>query len=146
MAQRDYSFLDIAVLDEVRARFAAADAIAILSSDLAEVIWANGPGAALFGHADIESIMGAETGLPNAARRQIMATPGFPEIGTDRPLTVRLASGMTSRTVSFVGSRVALPGGEPAILLALPFSQGASRTPAEVASRAIGGFGEAGHM
>lgn len=145
MAQRDYSFLDIAVLDEVRARFAAADAIAILSSDLAEVIWANGPGAALFGHADIESIMGAETGLPNAARRQIMATPGFPEIGTDRPLTVRLASGMTSRTVSFVGSRVALPGGEPAILLALPFSQGASRTPAEVASRAIGGFGEAGH-
>lgn len=145
MAQRDYSFLDIAVLDEVRARFAAADAIAILSTDLGEVIWANGPGAALFGHADIESIMGAETGLPFAARRQIMATPGFPEIGSDRPLTVRLASGMTSRTVGFLGSRIALPGGEPAILLAVPFSQGASRTPAEIAARAIGGFGEAGH-
>ncbi len=145
MAQRDYSFLDIAVLDEVRARFAAADAIAILSTDLTEVIWANGPGAALFGHADIESIMGAETGLPFAARRQIMATPGFPEIGSDRPLTVRLASGMTSRTVGFLGSRIALPGGEPAILLAAPFAQGASRTAAEIAARAIGGFGEAGH-
>ncbi len=145
MAQRDYSFLDIAVLDEVRARFVAADAIAILSTDLAEVIWANGPGAALFGHADIESIMGAETGLPFAARRQIMATPGFPEIGSDRPLTVRLASGMTSRTVGFLGSRIALPGGEPAILLAVPFAQGASRTAAEIAARAIGGFGEAGH-
>lgn len=145
MAQRDYSFLDIAVLDEVRTRFAAADAVAILSTDLAEVIWANGPGAALFGHADIESIMGAETGLPFAARRQIMATPGFPEIGSDRPLTVRLASGMTSRTVGFLGSRIALPGGEPAILLAVPFAQGASRTAAEIAERAIGGFGEAGH-
>jgi PAS domain S-box-containing protein len=145
MAQRDYSFLDIAVLDEVRARFVAADAIAILSTDLSEVIWANGPGAALFGHGDIESIMGAETGLPFAARRQIMAAPGYPEIGTDRPLNVRLASGMTSRIVSFLGSRIALPGGEAAILLALPFAQGASRTPREIAARAIGGFGEAGH-
>lgn len=145
MAQRDYSFLDIAVLDEVRDRFAAADAIAILSTDLAEVIWANGPGATLFGHTDIESIMGAETGLPFAARRQIMATPGFPEIGSDRPLTVRLASGMTSRTVGFLGSRIALPGGEPAILLVVPFAQGTSRTATEIAERAIGGFGEAGH-
>ena len=145
MAQRDYSFLDIAVLDEVRACFTAADAIAILSTDLGEVIWANGPGAALFGHGDIESIMGAETGLPYAARRQIMAAPGFPEIGTDRPLTVRLASGMTSRIVGFLGSRLVLPGGEPAILLVVPYTQGASRTPAEVAARAIGGFGEAGH-
>ena len=145
MAQRDYSFLDIAVLDEVRDRFAAADAIAILSTDLTEVIWANGPGAELFGHTDIESIMGAEAGLPFAARRQIMATSGFPEIGSDRPLTVRLASGMTSRTIGFLGSRIALPGGEAAILLAVPFAQGASRTPAEIAARAIGGFGEAGH-
>ena len=145
MAQRDYSFLDIAVLDGVRARFAAADAIAILSTDLTEVIWANGPGAALFGHGDIESIMGAETGLPFAARRQIMATPGFPEIGTDRPLTVRLASGMTSRIVGFLGSRIALPGGEPAILLAVPFEQGASRSAGEISARAIGGFGEAGY-
>lgn len=145
MAQRDYSFLDIAVLDEVRERFAAADAIAILSIDLEEVIWANGPGAALFGHDDVESIMGAEAGLPFAARRQIMATPGFPEIGTDRPLAVRLASGMTSRIVGFLGTRIALPGGEPAILLAVPFEQAASRTRAEIAARAIGGFGEAGH-
>ncbi|HHZ07630.1 MAG TPA: PAS domain S-box protein [Rhizobiales bacterium] len=145
MAQRDYSFLDIAVLDEVRSRFAAADAMAILSTDLGEVIWANGPGAALFGHADIESIMGAETELPLAARRQIMATPGFPEIGKDRLLTIRLASGMSSRIVGFLGSRISLPGGEPAILLVVPFAQGASRTPTEVATRAIGGFGEAGH-
>ena len=54
MAQASYSFLDVAVLDEVRERFAAGDALVILSGDLEEVIWANGPGAALFGHADVD--------------------------------------------------------------------------------------------
>ena len=56
MAQASYSFLDVAALDEVRERFAAGDALIILSGDLEEVIWANGPGAALFGHADVEAI------------------------------------------------------------------------------------------
>ena len=47
----EYSFLDVAVLDAVRQRFAAGDAIAILSEDLEQVIWANGPGAAEIGRA-----------------------------------------------------------------------------------------------
>ena len=46
MPSRDYSFLDIAVLDDVRSRFAAGDAVAVLSTDLDEVVWANGQGAA----------------------------------------------------------------------------------------------------
>ena len=54
MPSDSYSFLDVAVLDEVRQRFAAGDALAILSADLEQVIWANGPGAALFGYPDIE--------------------------------------------------------------------------------------------
>ena len=41
MAQASYSFLDVAALDEVRERFAAGDALVILSNDLAEIIWAN---------------------------------------------------------------------------------------------------------
>ena len=58
-----YSFLDVAALDDVRERFASGDALAILSADLEEVIWANGPGAALFGYADIEAIIGASARL-----------------------------------------------------------------------------------
>ncbi|TIW85373.1 MAG: hypothetical protein E5V51_16375, partial [Mesorhizobium sp.] len=76
----EYSFLDVAVLDAVRQRFAAGDAIAILSVDLEQVIWANGPGAAMFGYPDIEAIIGASARLPLVARRQIMATSGFPQI------------------------------------------------------------------
>ncbi|WP_095198188.1 PAS domain S-box protein [Mesorhizobium carmichaelinearum] len=142
----EYSFLDVAVLDAVRQRFAAGDAIAILSVDLEQVIWANGPGAAVFGYPDIESIIGASAQLPLIARRQIMATSGFPEIGSDRGITVRLATGMTSRTIGFQASAVTLPDGEKAIMLAVPAAQTGSRSAAEIASRAISGFTEDGHF
>jgi hypothetical protein len=120
MPSENYSFLDVAVLDAVRRRFAACDAIAILSADLEQVIWANGPGAAVFGYPDIEAIIGASAELPLIARRQIMATAGFPKIGSDRAITVRLATGMTSRAVGFLASAVTMPDGENAIMLALP--------------------------
>ena len=104
MPSDSYSFLDVAVLDPVRQRFATGDALAILSGDLEQVIWTNGPGAALFGYPDIETIIGASAGLPPIARRQIMATSGFPEIGSDRAILVRLAAGVTSHAVAFLAS------------------------------------------
>ncbi|MFA6155084.1 PAS domain S-box protein [Mesorhizobium sp.] len=142
----EYSFLDVAVLDAVRQRFAAGDAIAILSADLEQVIWANGPGAALFGYPDIEAIIGTSTQLPLIARRQIMATSGFPEIGHDRAITVRLATGMTSRAVGFLASAVTMPDAEKAIMLAVPAAQASSRGAGEIAARAISGFTEDGHF
>lgn len=146
MPPENYSFLDVAVLDAVRQRFASGDALAILSADLEQVIWANGPGAAVFGYPDIEAIIGASAKLPLIARRQIMATSGFPEIGSDRAITLRLATGMSSRAVGFLASAVTMPDGESAIMLALPAAQTGSRSAAEIASRAIGGFTEDGHF
>ncbi|MET2828571.1 PAS domain S-box protein [Mesorhizobium shangrilense] len=146
MSPESYSFLDVAVLDAVRQRFAAGDAIAILSTDLEQVIWANGPGAAVFGYADIEAIIGASAHLPLIARRQIMATRGFPNIGSDRSIMLRLATGMTSRAVSFLASAVTMPDGEGAVMLTVPAAQTGSRSPAEIAARAISGFTEHGHF
>ncbi|RWL84198.1 MAG: PAS domain S-box protein [Mesorhizobium sp.] len=146
MPPENYSFLDVAVLDAVRQRFAAGDALAILSADLEQVIWANGPGASVFGYPDIEAIIGASARLPLIARRQIMATSGFPEIGSDRAITVRLATGMVSRAVGFLASAVTMPDGEKAIMLAVPAAQTSSRSAGEIAGRAIGGFTEAGHF
>jgi PAS domain S-box-containing protein len=142
----EYSFLDVAVLDAVRQRFAAGDAIAILSADLEQVIWANGPGAAVFGYPDIEAIIGASAQLPLIARRQIMATSGFPEIGSDRAIMVRLATGMTSRAVGFLASAVTMPDAEKAIMLAVPAAQTGSRSAGEIAARAISGLTEDGHF
>ncbi len=145
MSASEYSFIDIAVLDDVRGRFAAGDALAILSADLEDVIWANGPGARLFGYPDIEAIMGAAAGLGFAQKRQIAATPGYPEIGTDRSLLLRLHSGHSSRAVSFLASTIRLPDGEHAILLAAPAAAAGARDPDEIAARAISGFTEAGY-
>ncbi len=144
MASSEYSFIDIAVLDAVRARFAAGDALAILSADLEEVIWANGPGARLFGYPDIEAIMGASAGLGFAQRRQIAATSGFPEIGKDRPVMIRLTRGVSSMAVPFLASSLVLPDGNSAILLASP-AAAQQRDPEEMARRAISGFTEAGY-
>ncbi|TGP22426.1 MULTISPECIES: PAS domain S-box protein [unclassified Mesorhizobium] len=146
MPSENYSFLDVAVLDAVRQRFAAGDALAILSADLEQVIWANGPGAAVFGYPNIEAIIGASARLPLIARRQIMATSGFPDIGSDRAVTVRLATGMVSRAVGLLASAVTMPDGEKAVMLVVPAAQTGSRSPAEIAGRAIGGFTEAGHF
>jgi PAS domain S-box-containing protein len=146
MPSEAYSFIDVVVLDEVRERFAAGDSLAILSTDLEQVIWANGPGAALFGHDDIEAIMGAPSRLGLPARRQIMAIRGYPDIGRDRPLMVRMTTGVTSHAVAFIASALMLPDGEKAILLAAPIAQAESRGAAEAAERAIGGFNEPGHF
>jgi len=140
MAQASYSFLDVAALDEVRARFAAGDALVILSGGLEEVIWANGPGAALFGHDDVEAALGAEALLGPAARRQIAALRGFPDIGRDRALLVRIARGASSRALQFLASAVTLPDGEKAILLSQPAAD------KDGADRAIGGFAAPGHF
>ncbi len=143
MAQASYSFLDVAALDEVRERFARGDALAVLSADLEEVIWANGPGAQLFGHADVETIFGAATPLGAAAKRQIAALRGFPEIGRDRALLVRVTLGMSSEALRFLASALTMPDGEKAILLAAPVLEGQE---AEAARRAVGGFSQPGHF
>jgi PAS domain S-box-containing protein len=141
-----YSFLDVAVLDAVRQRFATGDALVILASDLSQVLWANGPGAALFGYPDIEAIIDTEAVLPPVARRQLMATSGFPEIGSDRAITLRLSAGITSHPVGLLASTIAMPDGEKAILLAAPVAVAGARTSSEIATRAIGGFTEDGEF
>ncbi|MCO5156171.1 MAG: PAS domain S-box protein [Aquamicrobium sp.] len=141
MASGRYSFIDIAVLDKVRERFAAGDALALLSIDLNEIIWANGPGAALFGHADVESVMGASPGLGFVARRQIAAVPGFPRMERDRAVTVRLARGATSRAMAFDVGAATLPDGVPAVLVALP-AAGTGRPAGDI----VAGFEEAGYF
>jgi hypothetical protein len=109
MASESYSFIDIAVLDPVRERFATGDALVILSPALDEIVWANGPGAALFGYGTVEAAIGSASGLAPLAMRQIRAARGFPKIPPDHPVSVRMIRGLTSRTVPFLASGIKLP-------------------------------------
>jgi hypothetical protein len=145
MAAASYSFLDIVVLDEVRERFAAGDALAVLSADLGEILWANGTGAAWLGFSDIEAAIGEKPRLPATALRQIAAAPGFPHIGSDRTVGLRITSGLKSRIVTLQASAVTLPRGENALLLALPVQQG-DMPQEERARRVITGFDQPGQF
>ena len=139
MVSVPYSFIDIAVLDDVRNGFAAGAALFIVSPDLGQIVWANGPGAALLGFSSIESVIGSTDGLSAAAKRQIGATSGFPDIGRDRAITVRLSGGFRSRIVNLQASAIVLPDGENALLFAVMPAR--SDTGMEHASaKAIGGF------
>lgn len=129
-----HSFIDIAVLDPVRARFAAGDALILVDQGLDTIIWANGAGAALLGQTQVAAAIGAETGFSPAARRQIMATPGFPEIGENRTVIVRIGQG-ASRAVLFRASAVVLPGRDAAILLASPIAD-----PARASEQIVAGL------
>ncbi len=145
MTAQTYPFIDIAALNPVREGFARGDAMIVVSPSLDHFIWANGPGARLFGYPDLEEIAGAACDLPVQARRQIKGIHGYPDIGANRTVVVRLASGLTSRTVGFLASALRLPDGETGILLALPAATRASRTRNEIAEDAISGICEAGH-
>lgn len=140
-----YSFIDIAVLDGVRHHFASGDPLVLLSVDLSTLLWVNGPGASLFGFDDIESAMGTEFDLGANVRRQIAATSGFPDIGENRALMIRLQSGLQSRPLTCKASTIALPDGTKGILLAMAGAEFAGQEPDKQAARAIGGFNAPGH-
>jgi len=141
MASTSYSFLDIVVLDGVRERFAAGDALAVLSLDLDEILWVNGAGAAWLGFPDIEAAIGERPRLSATALRQIAAAPGFPNIGRDRTIALRMTSGLKSRIVTVQASAVTLPEGEEALLLALPLPE--EEKPSH---RTVAGLSEPGHF
>lgn len=139
----DYSYIDVAALDTVRAPFAGGQALVIASLDLGEVIWANGPGAQLVGFPDIEAALGAKLSLPAIARRQIMSTPGFPELAEPKVAAVRL-HGLVQRPIRLVLSTIALPDGEQALLIVASEAEPASH--ADAAARAISGFSGPGEL
>ncbi|MEZ5782601.1 MAG: histidine kinase dimerization/phospho-acceptor domain-containing protein [Rhizobiaceae bacterium] len=145
MAAETHSFIDIAALDALRGHFAAGDAVVVLSDDLETVIWCNGPGAALLGFSGIEDAIGSDAGLGRAARRQIESIPGFPRNVRSRAVSVRIATGIESQALMLRAASVSLPGGQPALMLVSSAANTASRSAAENAARAMGGFEDAGH-
>ncbi len=144
MTAASYSFIDIAVLNGVRERFARGDVLVLLAPELETVIWANGPGAFLFNRSDIEDAMGSRSNLSVQAKRQIGSLSGFPRIGAGRTVSLRLPQGVAASMITFQAEQVRLPRGELAILLSIPALQRGLRGE-ERLQAAVGGFAEAGY-
>ena len=144
MPTGQYPFVDIAVHEDVRDRFAAGDAVVVLSQSLRDVLWVNGSGASLFGHEGIYEFMDAGLGRNTASFRQIQAAARSLLDIAERPrqgFVMRAGSGFRRAVVPATMQRIRLPGGDHALLLTAGLAAPAT-TPEDRAANIIDGFEE----
>jgi PAS domain S-box-containing protein len=106
-----YPFIDIAVLDGVRERLAAGDALCVLTPGLDEVLWSNAAGAGLLGFENMDEALGSDPEIGSAPRRQIEAA------GAGKSVAVRLAGGISTRLAIVELAQITLPDGNKALLI-----------------------------
>ena len=66
-----YPFIDVAVHDSIRPRFARGEALVVFSPALDRVLWANGAGARFFGNASIYDFLEEGPNRSDVTFRQI---------------------------------------------------------------------------
>ncbi|MCJ9671077.1 PAS domain-containing sensor histidine kinase, partial [Neorhizobium sp. SHOUNA12B] len=139
MSAVQYPFIDIAVHERVRDRFAAGEAIVLFSPDMQSPLWANGRGADLFGFGSIYDFLDQGPNRVDIAFRQIEAAARqLGEVGDIRNLTIRVASGFQRIPVQAVCELVQVQG-EAAVLFSAPVERG-RLSPSASAARMIEGF------
>lgn len=121
MPARDYPFIELAVHPGIRSRFSSGAGIAVLSPGIDYVHWANGAAARQFGYHSIYAFLEDEAFEETVLARQMKAAAA--QISAQRPeqkLMLRLGSGFRRVATPCTLEWIALPDGEPALLLALP--------------------------
>ncbi len=139
MSAVQYPFIDIAVHERVRERFAAGEAIVLFSPDMKAPLWANGRGADLFGFASIYDFLDQGPNRIDIAFRQTEAAARqLGAIGDIRNFTMRIASGFLRIPVQAVCELIQVQG-ETAVLFSAPVEKGRLSS-AACAARMIEGF------
>ena len=115
-----HPFIDVAVHRQIRSRFARGEGLVLFAAELGNVLWANGRGAELFGFATPYELMDEWHAVPATVRRQLQAAASQLAGGEgEKKVTLRIASGLRSRTLSRVADQPrACFDGTPALLLA----------------------------
>ncbi|GEO85198.1 MULTISPECIES: ATP-binding protein [Alphaproteobacteria] len=116
-----YPFIDVAVHDSIRPRFARGEALVVFSPALDRVLWANGAGARFFGNASIYDFLEEGPNRSDVTFRQIEAVARqLGSVGDNRTLILRVASGFQRVPVTASAEMVEIRQGEPVVLLSLP--------------------------
>jgi PAS domain S-box-containing protein len=139
MQAHHYPFIDLAVHAAVRDRFAHGDAVAVLSTNLEAVLWANGAAADLFGFDTIYDVL--EEGLSNqpVTRRQIQsALSGLQRTGRPQSFMMRLTRGFSRAMTPASLENISLPDGGQALLVSS--QAGSVLAPGARARQIISGF------
>lgn len=140
MPAHHYPFIDLAVHASVRDHFAKGDAVAVLSPDLGEVLWANGAAAQLFGFSNIYDALDEGLGGQISTRRQIeSAVSGLTRTGRPQNFMMRAASGFSRTMAPATLEEITLPDGAQALLLTSSHA-GQVLAPGARARQIIAGF------
>ncbi|MEX3007085.1 PAS domain S-box protein [Hoeflea sp. TYP-13] len=137
MPTGQYPFIDIAVHDKVRARFAAGNALVLLSQSLDNILWVNGAGARLFGHEALYECMDEGLSHSTAAFRQIEAAARTVNNRPDdavHSFVMRAGSGFRRPLLSAQMERIELSDGNRALLISAELGEAATTTAAMAAS------------
>ena len=119
MPTGQYPFIDIAVHEKVRARYAAGNAMAVLSQSLDAVFWVNGAGARLLGHENLYDCLDAGLDRSTAAFRQIEAAArAVSGRNTVHSFVMRAGTGFRRPLTAAQMEPIALADGTPALLVA----------------------------
>ncbi|SSC65305.1 ATP-binding protein [Ciceribacter selenitireducens] len=135
-----YPFIDVAVHDSIRTRFARGEALVVFSPALDRVLWANGAGARFFGNASIYDLIEEGPNRGDVAFRQIEGVARqLGAVGDSRSLLLRIASGFQRVPVTATAEMLEIRRGEPVILLSVP-PLGKAGSLAERAGDMLSGF------
>ena len=142
MSAHQYPFIDVAVHERVRLPFARGEAVVLFSTDMRDVLWANGRGAALFGHASIYDFLDAPTPGDVVFRQLAAAARQIPHRGLARNLLLRIGPNFRGLPMTVHVERITLAPREDAILFSTPVA--AKDEPAvERAASLLKGFDDA---
>ncbi|WP_416065494.1 ATP-binding protein [Rhizobium sp. ZK1] len=118
-----YPFIDIAVHARVRERFSRGEAMVLFSADLTRLLWANGAGAELFGHAEVYDLLDQGVGHADITFRQLEAAARqLGEVGDQKTFIIRIAKGFQRVQAPASSELIRLASGEKAILFSVPVS------------------------
>ena len=135
-----YPFIDIAVHERVKDHFARGEAIVLFSLDLQDVLFANGAGSALFGHALIYDLIEDGPNRNDVTFRQVESTARqLSATGESRSFLIRIPSGFQRVPVQAVVERIRLHGDVEALLFAAPVSNSPLKAD-EIARAMLKGF------
>lgn len=138
MSAHQYPFIDVAVHERVRLPFARGEAVVLFSTDMKNVLWANGRGAALFGHASIYDFLDAPVPVDVVFRQLAAASRQLSHSGLGRNLLLRIGSGFRGLPVNAHVERISLAPWQDAILFSTPVAPKNEQPVARAASMLAG--------
>lgn len=139
MSAVQYPFIDIAVHEHVRDRFAAGEAIILFSQDTMDPLWCNGRGADLFGFESIYDFLDQGPNRNDIVFRQIEAAARqLGAAGDVRHLMIRIASGFQRVPIQAACELIRIQG-KAAVLFSAPVEKSRLSLSAR-AARMIEGF------